>query len=355
MSTTFDPYLEWLGLTTNGHAPNHYQLLGLTEFEGNPAAITAAADERMAEIRKRQAGPRGQYTHKLLNEITVAKLCLLNERTKAKYDAQLARERAVAQAALAPQVYYEPEPTAPDIVAPDIAAPPQTPPSALSRKSPAAIKPWQVAPVADEEPVQGGAPAWLFAVAALAALVVLAALAAYLIPQPKRDAPLLTKQVDTPIAPLKEQEPESQPETEAIVITQEGNGDLNLPLSVAELAGELARETTGDKTLLHGWQHERSVARWHFKLVRPAVFQMKIVYQATRPVGGVWELRVGEHTKSREIASTEADESYVDEFIWKITRGGEQVLELSAHGLPADAQVALESLRLQKVDLGQQE
>ena len=129
MSTTFDPYLEWLGLETAGRPPNHYQLLGLADFETDPAKIEAAADERMAEIRTRQSGPRGQFTHKLLNEIAAAKLCLLNERGKAKYDAELARERVPART----PAYYVPEPAAPDIVAPDVAAPPLSPPPAPPR------------------------------------------------------------------------------------------------------------------------------------------------------------------------------------------------------------------------------
>ena len=127
---------------------------------------------------------------------------------------------------------------------------------------------------------------------------------------------------------------------------------MNFPLSVAELSGELVRTTEGEQTLIQGWQHDGSIARWRFKLVHPAVFKVRIVYLAPRPAGASWELRVGEHTKSRGLQSS-GDAAHVDEFIWKIPKGGLHTLELSVRNPPADAIVGLESLRLEKVDLGQ--
>lgn len=85
----FDPYLNWLGIPPQEQPPDHYRLLGLSRFESDPRRIEAASDERMAEIRRYQSGPRMVYTQRLLKEISVARLCLLDIQSKASYDTVL--------------------------------------------------------------------------------------------------------------------------------------------------------------------------------------------------------------------------------------------------------------------------
>ena len=85
----FDPYWHWLGIDPAARPVHHYSLLGLPLFEGDPAKISAAADERMRLIRQYQAGPRGMFTQKLLNELARAKICLLNPVSKPAYDQAL--------------------------------------------------------------------------------------------------------------------------------------------------------------------------------------------------------------------------------------------------------------------------
>ena len=85
----FDPYLHWLGIDAAARPVNHYSLLGLPFFEADPAKISAAADERMRHIRQFQAGPRGAFTQKILNELARAKICLLNPVSKPAYDQAL--------------------------------------------------------------------------------------------------------------------------------------------------------------------------------------------------------------------------------------------------------------------------
>lgn len=86
MSDEFDPYLQWLGIRPEERPVDHYRLLGVQRFESNSATIGAAADERMALVRKFQTGPRGAHTQRLLNELATARVCLLNPLTKATYD-----------------------------------------------------------------------------------------------------------------------------------------------------------------------------------------------------------------------------------------------------------------------------
>jgi hypothetical protein len=160
--------------------------------------------------------------------------------------------------------------------------------------------------------------------------------------------------LESPAVPIAPETTAPEPPAVAgpVVIDQEGNGDVNFPLSVAELSGALLRLDEAGENHIQGWQSQDDVARWHFKLVRPAVFQVQLVYKSSRSSGD-WEFRVGEGTKSRALQAGEEGASYIDEFIWKVPRGGQQVLELSVNNLPDGPLIALESLRFKKVDLGE--
>lgn len=94
----FDPYLKWLGIRDPTRPVNHYRLLGLEMFESDPDVITIAADRQMAHIRTYQAGPNGDLSQKILNELARARRCLLVAEKKAAYDQQLAATSAVQQA-----------------------------------------------------------------------------------------------------------------------------------------------------------------------------------------------------------------------------------------------------------------
>lgn len=97
MSEKFDPYHKWLGIPAQDQPPNHYRLLGLELFESDPDVITTAADGRMAQVKRFQTGKYSALSQRLLNEIAAAKVCLLNPRQKADYDAQLRSQLAEQQ------------------------------------------------------------------------------------------------------------------------------------------------------------------------------------------------------------------------------------------------------------------
>src|SRR5437762_13087155 len=103
MAGDFDPYYTWLGIPPKDQPPTHYRLLGVELFESNSDVIENAADRQMAHVRLFQNGPQGEVSQKLLNEITAAKLCLLNQEKKAEYDAKLRAEKEAAEAAARPQ------------------------------------------------------------------------------------------------------------------------------------------------------------------------------------------------------------------------------------------------------------
>ena len=43
----FDPYYSWFGIPTSDQPPNLYRLIGLQEFESDPALIEAMVEQRM--------------------------------------------------------------------------------------------------------------------------------------------------------------------------------------------------------------------------------------------------------------------------------------------------------------------
>ena len=97
MSEDFDPYYHWLGIPPQEQPPNHYRLLSLQLYEPNEEVIQHAVDRLMAHIRTFQAGQRAHESQRLLNEISRARICLLNSDKKAHYDRELRKSLSVAR------------------------------------------------------------------------------------------------------------------------------------------------------------------------------------------------------------------------------------------------------------------
>jgi len=86
---SFDPYHKWLGIPPKDQPPTHYRLLGIDLLESDPDVIVSATDQRMAHVRSFQTGKNSALSQKILNELAAAKVCLLNARKKAEYDAKI--------------------------------------------------------------------------------------------------------------------------------------------------------------------------------------------------------------------------------------------------------------------------
>lgn len=89
MSQEFDPYYEWLGIPPKDRPPNHYRLLGIELFEANLDVIANAAEQRILLVRTFQLGRHSNESQRILNEIAVARIHLLNADKKAAYDDEL--------------------------------------------------------------------------------------------------------------------------------------------------------------------------------------------------------------------------------------------------------------------------
>lgn len=129
MSEEFNPYRVWLGIPKKYLPANHYRLLGLELFENDPDVIEAAADKQMSFIRTFQAGRHSAESQQILNEISAARICLLNADKKAQYDFQL-RELEAKKSGMSGILPPPPPPPIPPVPpVPPASIPPAAPPS----------------------------------------------------------------------------------------------------------------------------------------------------------------------------------------------------------------------------------
>ena len=94
MADDFDPYYKWISIPPAEQPPSHYRLLGVPEFEDDAEVISNAADSRMMMIRSFQTGKHAEISQQILNQISSARLALLNEEKKRVYDDQLREQKA---------------------------------------------------------------------------------------------------------------------------------------------------------------------------------------------------------------------------------------------------------------------
>jgi hypothetical protein len=114
--TPFDPYHKWLGIPETARPISKYRLLGIDDFESDRDVISAAAERQTIYLRTLQAGEHEVLVAQLLNEVSLARVTLLNVDDKAEYDEGL-REQQTPEPV--------PEPTPPPI--PVVQTPAPTP------------------------------------------------------------------------------------------------------------------------------------------------------------------------------------------------------------------------------------
>jgi len=85
----FNPYHKWLGIPLDEQPASYYRLLGIGKFESDPDVIDGAAEQRTIYLRTFQTGPNSELAERLLNEVSEARVNLLDGKTKAQYDTRL--------------------------------------------------------------------------------------------------------------------------------------------------------------------------------------------------------------------------------------------------------------------------
>ncbi len=321
MPEPFDPYSQWLGIEPHEMPVDHYRMLGIERFESDPAAISAAADERMTLVRTYQMGPRASYTQKLLNELAAARVCLLNPGAKASYDQVLEA------------IFFTSAPPPPlaQIASPRI----EEDYAQEGTKTRSRSKPW---------------------VAALIIVLLIGACTVVALVQLRQGSSLEQTppaQV-SPIGELLLYEPESE-EREPILMYQEGDGSVNLDASFAELHGPTLRlGISGSVNVISEWESMDDWVSWVFKIVKvppQGIFHVHVTY-AARPEsnGGKFVIAVGDQEKECDIRGTGG--VVTDEYFIAIPDSGDHTLTVRAKSKPAERLMTLKSVQLAFPSLG---
>lgn len=148
----FDAYYMWLGIPPEERPAHHYRLLDVKAFESNVEAIEMGFNRRMLYLRSIKDGARLDEAQQLQEELTEARVCLLNREKKAAYDAEL-RRRLAPQSTLPPPLPL-PLPLPPAARMPPPIVPPPLPlPELMPPWSPYAQEPQPVHPRPQAPPV----------------------------------------------------------------------------------------------------------------------------------------------------------------------------------------------------------
>ncbi|MEM9587078.1 MAG: hypothetical protein AAGA03_07330 [Planctomycetota bacterium] len=88
----FDPLHKWLGIPPREQPPDHYRLLGVARFESDEQVIDAAADRQLTFLHDLSNGPHAETAEEIANQVSSARLTLVNPKRRAAYDAKLMSE-----------------------------------------------------------------------------------------------------------------------------------------------------------------------------------------------------------------------------------------------------------------------
>jgi hypothetical protein len=90
----FAAYHEWLGIPLREETPNHYEILGIPLFETNNNVISNGAARRISFLQTMVASEFAELAQEIQKEVSRAKLCLLRENSRDKYQDELMKKFA---------------------------------------------------------------------------------------------------------------------------------------------------------------------------------------------------------------------------------------------------------------------
>lgn len=90
MGGSFDPYREWLAVTTGGGTHNYYDLLGLRPLESDLGKINTAFRRQSDRLAPHLSGAQAAVAQRLMSELTEARMTLSTPTAKRAYDQSLA-------------------------------------------------------------------------------------------------------------------------------------------------------------------------------------------------------------------------------------------------------------------------
>lgn len=89
MTSTFNPYHQWLGIPVGQTSATHYELLGLPPGEADGTRIEEAFYDRYAKVRRYQVGTHATVAIRILSELARAYQVLSDSDARGEYDRSL--------------------------------------------------------------------------------------------------------------------------------------------------------------------------------------------------------------------------------------------------------------------------
>ncbi len=89
MSDSFNPYQVWFDIPRVDQPPNHYRLLGLELYEASKTKIEDAVTARAEFLSAISMGKHVAHAQRILNEVAMSRICLLDPVKKRDYDKKL--------------------------------------------------------------------------------------------------------------------------------------------------------------------------------------------------------------------------------------------------------------------------
>jgi hypothetical protein len=214
----FDPYHIWLGIPETARPISKYRLLGIDDFENNTEVIGAAAEQRTIYLRTMQAGEHEVLVAELLNEVSQARVTLLNADQKAGYDEELRRQQTPEPV---------PEPTPPPI--PVVQTPTPAPSPVVVRGTVAQEFPAAIVPTVKKPHRRGQNNIWKQpAVIGISLVGVIGVFVLLISLMSSEDAePVASNSPPVVISPpISTSQPNPEPEPEPIARTLAGHSDI---------------------------------------------------------------------------------------------------------------------------------
>jgi len=339
MTADFDPHREWLGILPHERPVDHYRLLGLVRFEGDPDVIRAAADERMAYVRKFQLGPKSVYTQQMLNDLAAAKLCLLDPSTRATYDATLQTQQPTGPTPTSTVGHSQ----ATAAVHP--VTPAGRPPLPSSMPETQGVEAEEV--YMDEEPLH--LRTWFLAVVigGIALVTSLALGLGILLWKKKAAESTATELLEQPPSVVTSV-PEVEFQEEPVLVYPEASGEVNLTAASAVIRGGLQLVIRGGENAIAGWTSPECIAKWRFKVLESGIYRIELTYAVTSDAdGSIYTVGIDDEHTSENISMRDGPGAFkTDELFLPILSAGEHTLIVRTDTPTAQGLMELRSLRL---------
>jgi hypothetical protein len=355
---SFNAYEKWLSISPEDQPPNYYQLLGVEMFVSDVERITEAADRRMTHIRTFQTGPRGALTQQILNELSAARICLMDEATRVKYDRRL-RGEPVAQDVqiVVPSRIVSPMAplgTAPANPMAPLSALRDDPSSPMNSMAPPSAGPANpaIGPLVTPAAARSGRRRKKSLVGTLlltAAAIGGVAGAVWGIGRLMNQG---QETVDDGGQPREE--PTTDPAgdvatSDSTMVMQEANGHVNLTPVTAKLqGGDLTLQSDGPDTLVTNWTTTNQWVEWKFMVSQTGLFTVQLTYSAAESAeGSLILVEIDDEQKQWELRSTKDEDSFIiDKFFMAINTLGEHNLIVRAKLLRGSQLMKLKSIEL---------